>query len=89
MTTKNNGLKLYHISQSENSGWDTFSDLVVCANSEDEARHIHPSQYKDDPWAEDAYSAWCKSPDQVEVVYIGIAAPDVKPGIVCASFHAG
>ena len=88
---KTKGLKLYHISQSQNSGWDTTSDMVVCATSEDDARLVHPDDFDlmdRDPWTYE-WSSWCKSPDQVEVVYIGVAAPDVKPGIVCASFHAG
>lgn len=82
-------MKLYHISQSENNDYDTYSDLVVAAESEEEARHIHPQQHRDDPWKEDIYSTWCKSPDQVKVKYIGEAAKGIKKGIICSSFHAG
>lgn len=82
-------MKLYHISQTENDDYDTYSDLVVCAESEDEARLIHPSQYKENPWADDVYSSWCKSPDQVTVEYLGEAAEHLEKGIICASFHAG
>jgi hypothetical protein len=82
-------MKLYHISQSEVKGYDTYSDLVVCANSEDEARQIHPgSHWNDNPWA-DSYGSWCKSPDQVKVEYIGEAAAYLEKGIICSSFHAG
>jgi hypothetical protein len=83
-------MKLYHISQSQNNEYDTFSDLIVAAESEEEARGIHPeaSPWKTDPW-NDNYGCWCKSPDQVKVEYIGEAAKHIEKGIVCASFHAG
>lgn len=37
--------KLYKISQSINSGYDTYDSAVVCAESEQDARNIHPSSY--------------------------------------------
>jgi hypothetical protein len=81
-------MKLYHISQNQNNDYDTFSDLVVAAESEEEARNIHPSQWRENPWA--YFDAWCKSPDQVKVEYIGEAANHIKKGsIICSSFHAG
>ena len=36
-------MKLWLISQSENSGYDTFDSAVVAAETEEEARHIYPS----------------------------------------------
>jgi len=84
-------MKLYHVSQTENNDYDTYSDFVVCAESEEEARNTHPSQYKQNPWANDgfSYSTWCRSPEQARVIYLGEAAPDVEKGIICSSFHAG
>jgi hypothetical protein len=82
-------MKLYLLSQNQNTGYDTYSDLVVCAKDEEEARHIHPSQYKDNPWADYSYSTWCMCPEDVDVEYIGEASEHLKKGIVCASFHAG
>lgn len=35
-------MNLYWISQSDVDGWDTFSDAVVAAESEEVARSIHP-----------------------------------------------
>ena len=80
-------MKLYHISQDEASGYDTWSDAVVCAESEDDAKTIHPWQY-DDAWARNG-GFWCKSPESVTAKYLGEAAPDLKRGIICSSFHAG
>jgi hypothetical protein len=82
-------MKLYHISQSEARGWDTFSDMVVCAHSEEDAALIHPYfNWGDDPW-KDPSSAWCKSPHSVTVKLLGEAAEGIERGIVCSSFHAG
>jgi len=36
-------MNLYKISQSVNNDYDTYSDAVVCAENEDEARKIHPN----------------------------------------------
>lgn len=81
-------MKLYHISQSVNNDYDTFSDAVVCAASEEDARNTHPG-WGEDPWKEDRYGTWCKSPDEVTVKYIGEAAEGIEKGIICSSFHAG
>lgn len=47
-------MKLYKISQNINNGYDTYDSAVVCAENEDEARLIHPSEYvthyKDGKW---------------------------------------
>ena len=37
-----NRLNLYRISQSVNEGYDTYSDAIVAAHDEEEARHINP-----------------------------------------------
>lgn len=76
-------LKLWLISQEENTGWDTYDSAVVAAKTEEEARLINP----DGEWK--LYSAWCSSPDKVHVEYLGIATESVEPGIVLSSFNAG
>lgn len=82
-------MKLYHIWQSENKGYDTHSNMVVCAESEDEARLIHP--YWPDPWKNGFFdsSSWCRKPEDVHVLYLGEATDNIKKGIICSSFHAG
>ena len=35
-------MNLYHISQDAVSGYDTYSDAVVAAESEQDAKNIHP-----------------------------------------------
>ena len=81
-------MKLYHIHQNDRKGYDTYSDMVVCASSEDEARHIHPVvggwEYKEDDW-----KCWARDPEMVSVKYIGEAAVNLEAGIVCSSYHAG
>ena len=76
-------LKLWLISQNENTGYDSFDSAVVAAYTEEEAKQINP----DGEWS--TYSAWCSSPDKVHVEYLGIATEGVEPGIVLSSFNAG
>jgi hypothetical protein len=93
-------MKLWTISQTVNDDCDTYSDAVVAAKTEEDARNTHPAYaeatYRDGKW-------WVKrangspmsinytwaSPEQVTAVCIGEASEGTKPGVVCASFHAG
>ena len=77
-------MKLYKISQTVNNGYDTYDSAIVCAKSEDVARHTHPGA----GWGE-LSTTWCKSPDQVTVELIGTAAPGTRQGVMLSSFNAG
>lgn len=77
-------MKLYLISQDTNKGWDTFDCAVVCAESEKEARMIHPAV---DTLMRRA-NTWDR-PEFVDVKYIGVADNSIEKGVVCASFNAG
>lgn len=85
---------LYKIEQDVNRGYDTYSDAVVVADSEEDAKKIHPGMYSgysavERVWEEQDY-AWAEKPEQVTAVLVGTAVPELTPGtVVCASFHAG
>lgn len=90
-------MNIYKISQYVNSGYDTYDSAVVYAESEDEARKLHPSgsqiQGFNPPkvwWEADyTYGSWADKLDQVEVQLLGQALSDATPGVICASFNAG
>lgn len=91
-------LNLYRISQTVNTGYDTYSDAVVAANTSIEAARLHPNPDDSAGWADgivnewgyvDGRDSWAHSPADVTVQYIGIAADDISEGVICASFHAG
>ena len=83
-------MKLFLLSQKENTDWDTYDSLVVCAANEDEARKVHPEDRGDGSgWVIRYIHTWCLTPEAVTVEYIGEAAPHVKPGVVLGSFNAG
>lgn len=95
-------VKLWLISQDANDGYGTYSDAVVAAKTEADARLIHPLscyEWVDHKWRatwadgstydEGGYGTWAPSPDLVKVERIGMAKQDTKPGVICASFHAG
>lgn len=77
-------MKLFLLTQPKTSGYDTYRSAVVCAASPELARQIHPSG-NNTPWN---LETWC-SPEKVTVIYLGEAAPDLTPGVICASFNAG
>ena len=82
-------MKRYLISQEDNVNYDTFDKAVVCAESEDEARGIHPAHNGiDDGWEYDC-GEWTKNVDLVTVQYIGEAKKNMGKCVILASFCAG
>lgn len=85
-------MKLFKISQSVNTGYDTYDSAIVCAKDEVEARKYHPDRGRhsnekgDFP---DHYPSWAERVSQVEVIHIGTASPTCPIGIVLSSFNAG
>lgn len=98
-------MKLYKLSQTVNNGYATYSSAVVCADSEDEARKMHPNNewyWNDGKWFfkndnsgheidEVYYTSWVDADnlDAIEVEYLGEADSSVKPGVVIASYLPG
>jgi hypothetical protein len=97
-------MELWLLSQDAQSGYDTYDSAVVAAESEDEARRIHPSPFYvwndgDAAW-HFAYASgeteidryvdnWAKEIEQVTVRHIGTALPGTQQGVVIASVNAG
>lgn len=85
-------MKLYKISQTKNTGYDTYDSAVVAAPDEQTARVMNPDNGKAiTEWKSEnhPFESWCYSPDQVTVEYIGAAADGIQQGVICASFKAG
>jgi len=81
-------MNIYLVTRPYTASYDTYDSCVVRAENQEEARKIHPSG---DPWdAEVSYLTWVKTPEDVEVEWIGEDhSPNLKPGVVLASFNAG
>lgn len=79
-------MKLFLILQTENDDYDTYDSAVVAAETEEDARLINPDGKEEFGMA---YSSWCKTPDDVTVKYLGIAAEGTQAGIILGSFNAG
>lgn len=94
---------LYRISQTKVDGFDTYSEAVVCAESPEAAKDVHPagtwkSEFGIYLWGEeydpeeDVRYDWVQRDelDLIHVEYLGVADSSIAPGrVVCASFHAG
>lgn len=86
-------MKLYHISQSVNTDYDTFDSAVVAAEDPTAARYTHPRKGTKGNWWDNKdgfgpLNTWAP-PEQVKVFFIGLAKNGTKAGVVCASFNAG
>lgn len=80
-------MNLYLISRPDRVGYDEYDSAVVCANSEGEARRIHPSENEQWTGVEDTYGSWVNA-NRVRVKLIGVAVEGLDR-VVCASFNAG
>ena len=79
-------MKLYLIWQEVNNDYDTYDSAVVVAESEDEARRIHPDGHKKVKEVSDEYDTWCGLAD-VQIKYLG--ETELPKGVICASYNAG
>lgn len=82
-------MKIYKIYQNVNNDWDTYDSAIVVAETEEEAKSIHPRGDNEITTnGKDPYSPWCKL-DDVKVEYLGIAKDELKKGVIIGSFNAG
>lgn len=90
-------MKLWRISQEENCGFDSYDSAVVAAETEQEAKLMHPDGdsvigFPDsDPyrsWVSDSES-WVSDSELVTCEYLGDAKDGTPSGVICASFNAG
>jgi hypothetical protein len=79
-------MNLYLIQQSVIRGYDTYSEAVICAENEEIARNTHPEGHV--LGSQQDWFTWPSNAADVQVHLLGVAAPDVSAGVICASFHA-
>ena len=84
-------MNLYLIRQDMNRDYDTYDSAVVIANSEEEAKTIHPQGYR---WKNGSWNThwssndWCH-PEHVKVELIGTTTSGDVGDVIIASFNAG
>ena len=69
-------------------GFDIFDSAVVCAESEEDAKLIHPDEHIekwDGGYTEENSHEWCLS-KEVEVSIIGCANKNIKKGVVLSYY---
>ena len=93
-------MNLYLLSQESNNDCDTYDSCIVAAETEEEARVIHPSNsyiYRDwllfsltDSGEEfEAINYSWVNPDKVKVKLIGKATEGTKKWVILSSYNAG
>jgi hypothetical protein len=58
-------MKLYKLSQEINDGYDTYDSCVVCAENEEKARLIHPSEFVTHHDDENWYGTYTKGGEYI------------------------
>ena len=81
-------MKLFLLSQNTNNEWDTYDSAVVCAESEEDAKTIHPQglDYKVGE-EQERFDTWVML-SNVIVEYLGEAREDSERRIICSSYNA-
>ena len=80
-------MKLYKLTQTKRTAYDTYDSAIVCAENEEDAQLILPSTAC--KWDEGCLGSWADKPEQVKVKEIGKANKNQKKGVILASFNAG
>lgn len=87
---------LYLVKRTDNVTWDEYDSFVVCAESEDEARRVHPSggEFFEDDMSEQSKRYfkwwWTDKIETLEVICVGLASVSLKNRqVICASYNAG
>lgn len=78
-------MNLYVISQTVHDDYDTYDSAIVAAETEDEARNIHPADVEGKTYRK-SYS-WC-DPQFVQVKFL-CAGYEGEKGVILSSFNAG
>lgn len=74
-------MNLYLLTQTETTGYEAFDACVVCAENENEAKKIFPSDNF-------PLEQWATKPENVTAKLIGTAV-NCELGIILSSFNAG
>ena len=74
-------MNLYKIFHYSGATYDYFDSAIVVAETEEEARKIHPCGYAD------GYG-WTL-PENVQVRLLGKALPEIPKGVILASYNSG
>lgn len=82
-------MNLYLIKRTDKINRDEYDSAVVAAETEEQARKIHPKKNYDPNIEGEWYKNQWVDEDSVVVELIGMAKPYTKPGVICASFNAG
>jgi hypothetical protein len=83
-------VNIYKISQSVNRKCETYRSAVVVAETEEEAKHIHPAGEQDDfnEWYKQFHNGWV-DPKDVMAELLGAAIPGVEKGVILAEYVEG
>ena len=90
-------MNIYLISRPEDAGWNEYKSAVVYANSESEAKTIHPAgdiftsemNPLDNPFSDWYKNVWESTPETVIVEYVGSNKKIKDPYVILSSFRAG
>lgn len=84
-------MKIYLLTQDDNTDYDTYDSLIVCAENEEDAKIITPSgkNYFEEREDHRNYYSWALNFDSIKCEEIGEANENQERGVVLASFNAG
>lgn len=96
-------MKIYLLTQDIKRGYDTYDSMIVAANTVKEAIRFSPSSHYE--WSDilkswefvywdgrrkaESHNTWCDDINQIIVTEIGLANPNIRSGVILASFNAG
>tara|TARA_R110000824_G_scaffold153443_2_gene325095 strand:+ start:171 stop:422 length:252 start_codon:yes stop_codon:yes gene_type:complete len=83
-------MKIYKIERRDDVGYDEFDSMIVAADSEDDAKSIHPYGDASFPCWNNDYGSWVRKEEIDTLLKIWcIGETELKKGVILASFNAG
>lgn len=92
-------MNLYLVHQNANDGYDTYDSAIIAADTESDAKMLHPNdervwldgawRYKDQSRTNPYYDDSWTLPQFVTAELIGVAKDGTVAGVILASFNAG
>ena len=92
-------MKLYKLTQSDSTGYDSYAGMIVSAENEIMARQMHPNYHSigksccpydfSFSWEKFPSWGWAKSPENVNVEYLGECKENEICRIIMINFIKG
>lgn len=82
-------MNIYYLHQNTWNDYDTYDSAVVIAETEEQAKRMHPHGGDISQEEANRYKDWPSDPEEITCKFLGVAEGISESYVVCASYNAG